>query len=89
MEVGDEGWVQDVSSGDPTLLVWAITLPVDQVLETLALWSITQEASHCVRRIAIDDTGRRGGPGNRRQRAVTHGLNPRHMESMVNTEGTG
>ena len=88
MEV-DEGWIQDVYSGNPAPLLWVVNLPVNQVLETPVLWSNTQEAFHCVSLISIDDTGRRGGPGDRRQRAVRHGLNPRHMESRVNTEGMG
>jgi hypothetical protein len=38
--------------------------------------------------MAIDDMGTRGGPRNRRQRAVRHGLNYRHMECRMNTNGT-
>jgi hypothetical protein len=41
-EVGNEGWVQDVPSGDPAPLLLAITLPVNQVLKTPALWSNPQ-----------------------------------------------
>ena len=46
VEVGDEGWVQDVASGDPAPLLWAITLPVNQVLEPPAQRSNLQETPH-------------------------------------------
>uniref|UniRef100_A0A4W5JWT6 Phospholipid-transporting ATPase n=1 Tax=Hucho hucho TaxID=62062 RepID=A0A4W5JWT6_9TELE len=71
VEVGDEGWIQDVSNGNPAPLLRAVTLPVNQVLETLAPWLNTQEAFYRVCRMAIDDMGRRGGPGNRRQGCET------------------
>ena len=70
VEVGDEGWVQDVSGRDPAPLLWAITLPVNQVLENPAPQSNTQDASHLVRWMALDYTGWRSGLGNKRQRAV-------------------
>ena len=46
LEFRDEAWVQDVPSGDPAPLLQAITLPVNQVLETPAPWPNPQEASH-------------------------------------------
>ena len=70
-------------------LLRAITLPVNQVLDTAAPWSNTQQAFYSECQMAIDDTGRMGEPGDRKQRAVRHRLNPRYMGSRVNTEGTG
>ena len=63
VEVSDEGWIQDVSSGNPAPLLRAITLPVNQVLETPAPWSNTQETFYRVGRMAINDTGRGVGLG--------------------------
>ena len=63
VEVGDEGWIQDVSSGNPAPLFQAVTLPVNQVLETPAPWSNTQEAFYRVCRMAFNDTGRGVGLG--------------------------
>jgi hypothetical protein len=88
VKISDEGRVQDVSNGNPAPLLRVITLPVNQVLETTALWSNPQEASHRVRWLAIDDTG--GGMGlERRHMNVRQGLNPGHVNSWVNTEGKG
>ena len=78
LEILDEAWVQDVLGGDPATLLWVITLPVN--LEPPAPRSNLQDTPHSVRRLAVDETVERGGPGNRRQRAVRHGCNSGHMK---------
>ena len=67
----------------------AISLPVNQVLESPALRSNTQEVPHCVCQIAADKTGDRSGPGNRRIKAVRQRFNSRYMESGMYMEGAG
>ena len=86
VKIGDEGRVQVVFSRNPAPLLWAITLPVNQVLETPAPWLNPQEASHRIRWLANDDTGGRMGLENRRHRTVRQGLNPGHMKSRVDME---
>jgi hypothetical protein len=39
--------------------------------------------------LAFDDTGERGGPRNKRQRAVRHGFNSGHMKVGVYMKGIG
>ena len=86
MEISEEACVQDAPSGDPAPLLWTITLPVNQVLESTAPRYNLQEVPHRVRRLAINETGERGGPGKRRQRAVRHRFNPRHMKVGMYTQ---
>ena len=89
LEFKDEAWVLDVPSRDPAPLLRAITLPVNQVLESPALRSNLQKTSHPIHRLAVDEMGERGGPGKRRQRAVRHGFTSRHMTSRKYVECTG
>ena len=91
VEVMEEDWGHDLGPGNPALLrSSSIPLPVDQVLESLAVATNLQEPLHRPLRVAIHQLRRgrcgRGRCGSRRhQIAGDKGLDPGDMVHWVDT----
>ncbi len=67
-EVLDQSRIQNAPGRNPTPLLWTVTLPVHQILETPTTASNVQELSHSVHWSTIHYTRGRGGSGKNQQR---------------------
>ncbi len=85
-EVLNQGLIQNVPGRNPTPLLWTITLPVHQKLETPTTASNVQELSHSVNWSTIHYTRGRWGQGrtNRVKGGMKHRLNLGHVKDRVN-----
>lgn len=87
MECGDEVGVQDVASRDPRALLRAITLPINQVLETPSPSSRPDETMNRVGRPSINELGGRRGSGGGLELGLFNGFDLGYMEGGMDPHG--
>ena len=87
MEVPNQGWVQDLAPGDPTPLLWAVPLPVHQVLYAPASMPTVKNAVNLVSWCIVDHARGWGDRGN--QRTMDDRFDAGGVKSGVNAHGPG